>query len=314
MNTRSTLWRAASLVTMFLTAATQSYAHEHLVLRVQDATARPGGQAALVLRTYQTRPVGQGTICLVVSDPNGTAPPIDAVSRVEVFSQAADVIESINISEAGNALVIDVSFVSATASVNTIDGPMAAVFFDVPADALPGTEMSLSIEPAQSFLLDELGRPIPIEIRSGDLQVLHESQPVEVSADSHPPEAPGQPASLLFETEESFEIASGQIAWRYSSRELPGTPTLRLDPRYGSATLKLDGYPGLAIVNILSSDSDFNRLPGALIALQFQPRLAFDDAFRPSVRLDPALTVLFDKEGRVIPLRIDDATRGRLAP
>lgn len=311
---RPTSRQLGCLIFLVLLTVRTAAANPPLTLRVQDATARPGGQAALVLRTYQTRPVGQGTICLVVNDPNGGPPPVASVSRVEVFSQSADVVDSVTVSQQGNAMVIDVSFASASASINTVDGPMAAVFFDVDPLTSPGTRMDLTVSLAETFLLDATGQPISIIPLPGELSVLDASEPFEVGADSHPPQAPGLPASLHFETEEAFEIATGQIALRYSSRGLPGEPVLRIDPRYGSAEVKLDGYPGLAILNILSSDSTFNQLPGAILAVDIIPAFAYSPDNPPQVRLDPALTFLFDKQGRQIPLTSNTPLRDRLSP
>lgn len=312
MITHSNFWRFVSSLAMLVLMSKGVLAEQSLVLRVQDTTARPGGQAQVVMRTYQTRPVGQGTICFFLRDQNGAPPPIETIRRVEIFSQAEDVIESINITESGDTLVLDVSFSSTSASINTVDGPMAAIFLDVSPQAVPGSQLSISIEPAQSFLLDENGQNIPLEIRSGDFSVVDASQPFEISAESEPPESPGQPVSLLFETEEAFEIATGQVALRYSSRELPGEPEILLDPRYGFAKIKLDGYPGLAILKIVSSDTDFNQLPGGIVRVNLMPAMAYDGDNRTHVRIDPALTFLYDKRGNVIPLVIHNPAPIRL--
>ncbi|MEO1574642.1 MAG: hypothetical protein AAFU65_06735, partial [Pseudomonadota bacterium] len=88
-------------------------------------------------------------------------------------------------------------------------------------------------------------------------------------------------------------------------------------PAYRSALCfaeaKLDGYPGLAIVNILSSDSSFNRLPGAILAIDIAPAFAYGPDNPPQVWLEPALTFLFDKQGRQIPLSLDTQLRDRLS-
>ncbi|MFK8016787.1 MAG: hypothetical protein AB8G17_15245 [Gammaproteobacteria bacterium] len=301
------------LNTMFLVplllASMAAGADDHeLLLRVQDAVGTPGGRAVIMLRTYSTRPVGDGTICVRFDSAQTHVSPLSALTSAVVFGQSDDVVQSYNVVEQDGAMVVDLKFSSASASVNRVDGPFAAFYFQVAEGAQIGQEMEVAIDPGVTWLRDEFGAPIPIELRSGELTIRAPSAPLEVSAEVHLPDIVGQPVTLSLQTNEPFEIASGQIALRYSSRELTGEPVLRVDPRFGHVEVKLDGIPGLALAKILDAGADFNNLPGNIISVDIAPNPAFtfSDDFVPSVSLDPALTHLFDREGNWIPIDIEN--------
>ena len=65
-----------------------------LTLRVQDAIGEPGGLVAVVLRTYASRPIGQGQVCMETESAE-PAQPSNAVAATEgalVFSTADDAV------------------------------------------------------------------------------------------------------------------------------------------------------------------------------------------------------------------------------
>lgn len=297
---------ALALVSIGLLA--QAAAHDHeLLLRVQDAVGAPGGQAVVTLRTYSTRPVGQGTICMRFDPAQGQVPPLSTLKGVKVFGQADDVVQSFSTSVQNGALIIDVEFASASASINTVDGPFAAFYFDVSPDALVGQETEIEIDPGVTGLLDENGFPIPIELRSGELTIRDPGMPVEIAAEAHIADFPGLPVTLSLQTNEPFAIGSGQVGIRYSSRELTGAHVLRSDPRFGHADIKMDGHAGLAVFNIVAADPTFNELPGNILSIDVLANPAFAFGEEPAIYLDPALTHLFDRDGRWIPVTIEDA-------
>ncbi|MFK8017769.1 MAG: hypothetical protein AB8G17_20265 [Gammaproteobacteria bacterium] len=303
---KSTVFRC--LVFIALLTQVSARAHDHdLLLRVQDAVGAPGGQTVITLRTYSTRPVGQGTICMRFDPTLGQVPPLSSLKGVKVFGQADDVIQSFTTSEQNGALIIDVVFESASASINLVDGPFAAFYFDVAPDAPIGQEMEIRIDPGVTGLLDENGFPIPIELRSGELTIRDPALPVEIAAEAHLPDFPDMPVTLSLQTNEPFAIGSGQVGIRYSSRELTGEHILRSDPRFGRADIKMDGHAGLAIFNIVTTDHAFNELPGNILSIDVQPNPAFAFGQEPEIYLDPAFTHLFDREGRWIPVTIEDA-------
>ncbi len=299
---------ALALVFAGLLAQTAARADDHgLLLRVQDAVGTPGGRAVITLRTYSTRPVGQGTICMRFDPTLGQVPPLSSLKGVKVFGQADDVVQSFTTSEQNGALIIDVEFASASASINTIDGPFAAFYFDVSPDAIVGQETDIEIDPGLTGLLDENGFPIPIELRGGELTIRDPAMPVEIAAEAHVGDFPHLPVTLSLQTNEPFAIGSGQVGIRYSSRELTGAHVLRSDPRFGRADIKMGGHAGLAVFNIVATDHAFNELPGNILSIDVMANPAFAFGTEPDIFLDPALTHLFDREGRYIPVSMEGA-------
>ena len=70
-------------------------AKDRLTLRVNDAVAEPGGLAAIVVRTYSSRGVSSGQICMEAGSVRaptggGAVGPFTALERVKVFSKRKD--------------------------------------------------------------------------------------------------------------------------------------------------------------------------------------------------------------------------------
>ena len=84
--------RTAFLLALFLCFTATAGAEEELTLRVSDAEGVPGGLAAITLRTYASRPIGQGQVCLEsrITEP-GQAPALAELVDIEVFSSVPDV-------------------------------------------------------------------------------------------------------------------------------------------------------------------------------------------------------------------------------
>lgn len=286
-------------------------AADNLLLRVNDTMGTPGGPAVITLRTYASRPVGQGTICFVFRsfsrDGNrGASLPL-IFKKSRVFSTENDVFDSVNVREVGGEMIIDVTFSSPSATVNSVDGPVAALYFDVAPDAVPGWVSNVSLDLSATSLFDPDGDPVVLETRGGEMAIRHPSAPVQVAAEADLPDIPGDPVTLSLQTNEPFRIATGQVVIRYSNRELLGQPTLRHDARFGSADIKLDGIPGMAVFNILASDVGFNELPGNIISVDLRQGVLFGDGYEPYVVLDPELTHLFDDQGNSINIAIENA-------
>ncbi len=279
---------------------------EPLTLRVSDAIAQPGGLAAVVLRTYSSRPVGQGqldwsaTCRLAAAAPSkgmslrreaplaclggGSTPLAPYLVGHIVFSSNGDV-QSTIVTPRDKPDSLQLRFVSPSGSVNDLDGPLAVLFLRLPEDVAAGTVIDLGLGAADTLLIDENGEPIPIEIRPGVLTVRADRDPVLAIADGDKVAA-GETADLAVETLEPFPIAAGRIVLYYDPAFASGPPQVRFDSRYGRAAFTADlSTPGRIAVDFQSPDGLLNRIPGGFI----QVRLPTEPSLPPGAR--SALTI-----------------------
>jgi hypothetical protein len=65
----------------------------------------------------------------------------------------------------------DVDFSSPSASINEADGPMVVFYFRLDENLTPGQEFQLALDPADTFLVDAQGDPLPLELKPGRLRI-----------------------------------------------------------------------------------------------------------------------------------------------
>jgi hypothetical protein len=287
--------RHASLVLFLTCALAQPLLAEPLTLRINDGTARPGGVLAVTLRTYSPRGVGQGQICFRVLP---TTPPVQALAgqtiltaleSFEIFSETGDV-EASGLFDGSQQMTV-VEFSSALAGVNRVDGPLAVFFFRVAADVAPGTQFKLELDSLDVFLKDKNGQAIPLDLRSGDFEVRDASAAVVVSAEGDVA-APGGLAIMGFGTAETLALEGGQVDFRYDPSFFAALPTVKVDPRYGTASTTVL-FPESGLVRVLfSSPPTFGEVPGSLF--EFRARLRTDLAIgaTSTVSLDATTTLI----------------------
>ena len=251
-----------------LLPALPTSAVDKLTLRVNDAVAVPGGTAAIVLRTYASRPIEQGQLCLEAK-PSTPAPsgPAKTVRSAEVFSDGQDtsLTLSADLTEAVQTFVVQ--FISPTATVNSSDGPLAVLFVDLDETLTPGQTFDLTIDLQNTFFVDGNGNPIEIRPRSGTLTIRDPSDPVTVGIEGEDV-APGGVAQLSLRTKEHLPLSSGHVGFLYNASIAAGPPSVVIDPRYGQASFTLDtSVPGRAMVDFVSADASLNSIPGSVISL-----------------------------------------------
>ncbi len=290
-----------------------------LALRLSDAEARPGGQVALVLRTYAARPIKQGQICFIAclnQAHQGGALPFDSLEDAVVFSEFDDALTLTTFESDGQTQTAILEFNSATGRVNWADGPMASVFLTLAADTPPGATIELVLDPANTFLIDDAGQPVPLRLRDGILTVLPAAAPLSLTADGDEL-LPGDVALLAVETSEIFPLSSAELAFRYDPEIATGPPQVTHEDRYGTATLDLDlSTPGLILASLVSADGSLNEIPGQLVSILLPTSPTIPLGTLSPVSLDPALTTLRDLQGQPVPLTLfeDVVTFGELTP
>ncbi|MEO0423976.1 MAG: hypothetical protein AAF184_16680 [Pseudomonadota bacterium] len=308
---RSALTMAALLLLITAHAFAQG-GEDSLTLRLADASATPGGIVAVVMRTYSSRGVGQGQVCMPIrQQPNGPmdqggANPIAAVLASVVFSRRNDANFQTELDQASQSVML--TFDSPTASINEVDGPLAVIYLRLRSDLIPGQEYEIALDLPDSFLVDADGAPITIEGRAGRLRIDGPAEPFSLSAAAEAT-VPGRTALLSAQSEQLRLLAAGRVALRYDPLVADGTPQVRIDPRYGTGDFNVSGSDpdrGLVIVNFVSPARDLNRVTGDFIQVLVPTRADIPVGTESPVRLDPALSFLVGRTGQVLTLELDD--------
>lgn len=306
------LWISFFLIglNLLLSATVVSAGDDTLTLRINDTTAEPGGEVAVVMRTYASRPIRQGQLCMHASSPGrgqkGAASPFAQLERVIVYSPTGDVISQSSF--AAPTQSAEVEFSSLSAGINSVDGPMVAFFFRLDSALLPGETFVLDLDPDQTFLLDALGQPVPIRIRPGELTIHAPGEPRSLAVDGDDV-ASGAVAVVGIETDELFPVGSGQVSLLYDPSVVLGQPTVTMDERYGLAEFHIvDSTPGKLLVRFRSPDGSLNKLPGTFLTIFLPTDPAVPEGTQSPLSFDPAETSLWDPQGLAIPLELSGDT------
>ena len=323
MNQHVPLRAALALAVLALSslASQPASAAEKLALRVNDARGGPGDVVAVVVRTYASRPIGQGQICIgarragrnrsvanaTVGGAAETGSPFASLEKVEVFSARQDA--TFNVSFDGESA--DVTFRSPSGSINAVDGPLAVFHFRLSNSVREGEVYEIALDVEDTFVIAGSGQRIAIEPKPGELEIREddggEEDSVELGVTGGKVRR-GKTARVTLATRDAVALSSGRIAVRYDPKVVAGKPWVRIDPRYGKVTVIADtDTPGLVLIDFQSPDRSFNRVPGAL----FEVRMVISKQAprgRTPVNADPALTVLRDDDGDVLDLEIQNGS------
>jgi hypothetical protein len=294
-----------ALIGAALLAAVPAVA-EPLTVRINDAMGVPGGTVALVMRTYASRPIGQGQFCLQAAPTLPLEPdPITAILGAEVFSVVPDVTSNVTDLLTMDPPTVVLDFISPSVTVNATDGPLAVVFMQLSPDVVPGQSYDLVLDLANTVLIDGDGLPIEVTPRNGTLTIRAPEAPRSASAGAEDA-VPGDDALLAFETNELYPIASGQVALEYDPSWSTGPPVVTMNPLHGNAVFTADtATPGRVVVDFSSADTSLNSIPGSLIEVRVPTSAAVPVGTVSPVTLDESATWLLDELGQPIPLEFD---------
>jgi hypothetical protein len=280
---------------------------EDLTLRVNDAEVRPGGIAAAVIRTYQSRGVGSGQVCFVVNrslagDPDAGGPTFTYLAA-QVFNPEGDVRTRL-IVEPDEATV---RFAAPEPTINSVDGPLAVIYFRVDG-VLPDQEFEMA-PMGDSFLIGADGEQIPLEVRPGRLRIAEPDDEFELSAAAEDT-VPGEVALLSIQTSLLRLFSNGTFALRYDPSIASGPPTVRMDPRHGTITFDASASrpaQGLMIAQFASPQDNYNRVPGDVFEVLVPTRADIAPGTVSLVSPVPSLTNVVDANGRPIVLDFEAA-------
>jgi hypothetical protein len=292
-----------------------------LELRLNDAIGKPGGQVALVIRTYAARPIRQGRITVKVRRPAAAASTFgitaDAVTqparpltflRAVVFSATGDAVTTAKASATATDQSVALDFRSAAAGVNATDGPLAVLYFRLDPAVQPGQRWTITVDPATTGIVGPSGAAIPFEPISATLRVRAATAPYAIEAEGDEVE-PGETAELGVETKEPFAIKSGRLTLRYDAAAWGRAPQVRIDPRYGRATLRVvRNAPGLLVVTFTSPDASLNSVPGGILSVMLPTSTSVPTGTSGRIWLDPAASWLTAKNGKRLRLAFEANT------
>ncbi len=297
---------AGPLACLMAVMAASAAGAEPLTLRVNDTTAVAGGIAAVTLRTYASRPVGQGQLCMQFAL-RGAQGPVATVEGATVFSVAGDAVEKVFFDGGAASQPTMVTFSSASATINATDGPLAVVYLRMHEDLAPGTEYDVLLDLPNTVLVDAEGKSIDVEARHGVVTIRDPAAPVEVSGFAESAVA-GENAVLGMQTNEQFAIQAGQVGVRYDPALAPSWIKVSMDARHGNASFEATTSPGLVLVTFSSPDGSLNGVPGDLVSVRMPTNARLTRPMAFPVYLDPALTFLWDADGQVIPVTFEADT------
>ncbi len=302
----------AALLAGAVLSSAPAPARDTLRLRVNDAIAEPGGLAAVVIRTYASRPIGQGQICFTArrASGGGTAEPgpFASLEGYEVFASRDDALSIASIETSADGQTIVVEFSSDSATINKKDGPLAVVFFRLRDSVSPGERFRIRVDPGNTVIFGSDGSMVPLEPRAGTLKVRRPGAAYEIEADDDKIE-PGERAELGVETYEPFRISEGQVGFRFDPEISAGRAKVKMNKRHGKRRFRVDrSTPGLLLVSFRSKRADLNRVPGQIISIKIPTPASVPVGTRSPIALDPGLTFLFGAGGESLPLELENGT------
>lgn len=311
---------AVAVLAFFSLGLQEASAADRLALRTNDAEGAPGGVVAVVIRTYASRPIGQGQICFrarrpprrsAASTANATASPAAATDPGNPFVRLERaVVFSANGDARFTALYVngeaELSFNSPSGTINAVDGPLAVLYFRLADWVRPDQEFEMSVELDESVIFEKSGRRVAIEPRPGRLRIRHPSDDFELEVETVAV-VPGRIARLGIETEQNLALSSGRIALRYDPAIAAAPPRIRRDRRYGFFNMTVDhSTPGLLVVDFVSPGATLNRVPGKIFDIRLPTLASVRPGTRVELALDENLTYLVDIRGRMLPLDIEN--------
>jgi len=279
--------------------ASKAHAQNPLVLSVEDTEAAPGETAILVVKTYQPRPISQGQLCIIIGEPTFTQ-----LRRTVVRSTRRDATFTASLMTNEAALAMS----SPTSSINEADGPMLLMAFTVDPSAVPGTEFELTVELPASFLTDELGNPIEIDVKPGTFTVKQPGAPHTLEADNEDAAA-GSLAMLEVQTAEYQPLASGQVDYRYDTRIVESIESVEVFSLRNDAIFTADtSRAGQVLVTFSSPTRTIAKVPGEFIRINARIRRGLPDRMEGPIGIAARDTFLISNGGVRLPLVIDNGT------
>lgn len=295
-----------------LALSVAAHGRDALTLRVNDAIGEPGGIVAVVVRTYASRPIGQGQICLVAGPSTlvrsgNLVPevPFEALVDSVVLASRHDGISLASMAASDQGQEILLQFSSSSGTINIADGPLGVLYFRLRDDIRPGQLFHLAIDPGNTALFDPAGTPVPVELRAGELEVRADNREFKMAVSTHKVR-PGGLEDAEVESFEPFAIASGRIAILYDEKIAARRVRVRMPRAHGSRRFRVNRtVPGQLLVTFKSPKGDLNLVPGSLISVEIPTRSDIPLGTRSRIEIDSAQSFLFGPDGDLLPAEFE---------
>lgn len=273
-------------------------AQEMLTLSIDDMEAAPGDTAVLVVRSYQPRPISQGQVCFIIGEPRFTD-----IRRAKVRSTQKDATFTASLATPTEAAM---TMSSASATINATEGPVILIAFTVDPNATPGESFQLSIQLPDSFLTDEFGTPIEIDVKPGTFTIKQPGAPHTLEADNANAAA-GSTVILDIATAEYKPLSSGVVDYRYDTSIIEGIDDVRVLALKNDAVFTADtSVAGRVRITFSSPSRTIAKIPGQFIQLTARVRSGLPDGRVGPLGIARAATFLIANDGTNLPLVIDN--------
>ena len=301
---------ALLLIVAGLVVSGPAIGKDRLTLRINDAEGMPGGLVAIVLRTYSSRPLGQGQVCFRAvragagqADADG---PFAGLEGVQIFGKGDAKGDALLETTVGGQNIV-LQFSSESGRINRSDGPLAVLYMRLREDVRRGQSFEIDIDTQQTILFGAEGEVISVRPRSGTLDVRrkHGRPKIEADGDSV---RPGDRVSIGVETLEPFAIDSGRVGLLYDPAIVARTPKVKMDKRHGRRKFSVDtSTPGFVGVEFESKRGAINEVPGKFIEIRLRTSRNIAAGTVSELTFDSS-TAFFDAEGNEVPVKLMNKT------
>ncbi|HSM12833.1 MAG TPA: hypothetical protein VLA66_02100 [Thermoanaerobaculia bacterium] len=303
---RSAALAAIALLTLLGSAAASAQTGV-LGLVLDETRVREGStEASVVVRSTSARGLSSGSFTIQLRDKDGANDsPYTALLGVEVLSGSGDAVANATYDPV--TFRTDVSFTSASGTVNDSFGPMVILTYALDPTLVDNRRFILRLDPDTISLQAANGQPVFYFTEKGRVRVDRSDADVSIEAEaSHA--VPGFDAVIGAKTEILGELASGTIEILYQPGLANGPATASIHPAYGSAVIDSvsEPEPGRVLVTFHSTGGDLNTLiPGPFLAVSIPTRPDVPVGSRYDVILG-LNTVVLDGNGQVVEVDRDE--------
>jgi hypothetical protein len=305
---RTSLFAIAGAAAIALLSTPPASAQTGVMGLVLDETrVREGAtEATVVVRTTSARALAAGTLAIQLRDKDGLpGGPYTSLLGVEVLSGAGDAVAEATYDPV--TFRTEVSFSSASATINQSFGPMVLLHFALDPTLANDRRFILRLDPDALALTAADGQPVFHFTEKGRLRVDDFDADVDVEAEADHA-VPGFTAVLGVKTEILGELSSGTVELLFDPAFQAGPATASIHPAYGAAVVDSvsNPEPGRALVTFHATGDDLNtRIPGPFLAISVPTRAEVPVGSHYDVILGAGTAVL-DGNGQLVDVEMEE--------
>lgn len=272
-----------------------------LGLVLDETRVREGTLAAdVVVRTTAARPLSAGSFAIQLRDKDGLpGGAYTALTGVDVLSGAGDAVANATFDPVSQRT--EVSFSSASGTVNSTFGPMVVLHYQLEPTLVEDRRFILRLDSDSIALTATDGQPVFYFKEKGRVRIDRSDADVDIEAEGGHA-VPGATVVFGAKTEILGEVVSGTVEFLFDPAWTSGAAAATIHPAYGAAVVDAvtEPEPGRVLVTFHATGGDLNtRIPGPFLAVSIPSRADVRPGSRYPVILGPG-TVVIDGNGQVI--------------